>query len=147
TRGRSIEQQMPADLPAVLGVRDQLVQVFLNLILNAIDATAQGGHIVIRAAAETDGFVQVCVEDDGAGIAAENAGRLLPPYFTTKRHGPGLGLFVTRKLVTDHGGAVDFRSQGSRGTVFRVRLPAASPVLEHVPTPVIEKDLASLPGV
>ncbi len=103
---------------------DQLVQVFLNLVLNAIDATAKNGRIEIRAAAERGG-VGVEVRDDGPGIPPEQAARLFQPYFTTKKHGTGLGLFVTRKLVADHGGDVTFKSTRGEGTTFRVWLPGA----------------------
>jgi signal transduction histidine kinase len=122
-KGRLIEKQVPAGLPAVIGVRDQLVQVFLNLILNAIDATDQGGHIVLQAQAGDDTLC-VTVEDDGVGIAVENRERLFQPYFTTKKHGTGLGLFVTRTLIHDHNGSIDCTPL-ERGTRFRVTLPSA----------------------
>ena len=124
-KGRHVAADVPRDLPPLFGVRDQLVQVFLNLVLNAIDATARGGRIDIRAE-RGDGELAVTVRDDGCGIAAGHAERLFQPYFTTKKHGTGLGLFVTRKLVTDHGGTVEFESRPGEGTVFRVRLPLAS---------------------
>jgi signal transduction histidine kinase len=122
TRGRVLSPQVPPDLPPLYGVRDQLVQVFLNLVLNAVDATERGGRIDLRAECR-DGAVLVAVQDDGAGIPPEHADRIFRPYFTTKKHGTGLGLFVTRNLVTDHGGTVEFESRPGAGTVFRVRLP------------------------
>jgi signal transduction histidine kinase len=125
TKGRVIEPVFPPDLPALYGVRDQLVQVFLNLILNAIDAAGKGGRITLSVD-RRDGEVEVAVEDDGPGIAPEHAGRLFQPYFTTKKNGTGLGLFVTRKLVADHGGTVEFASRPGHGTVFRVQLPVAA---------------------
>ena len=121
---RAIAVHLPDDLPPLWGVRNQLVQGFLNLILNAVDATARGGHIDIRGERDADAVV-VTVHDDGPGIARENAGRLFQPYFTTKKHGTGLGLFVTRKLLADHGGTVECISAPGRGTAFRVRLPIA----------------------
>jgi two-component system NtrC family sensor kinase len=124
TKGRIITPVVPPDLPPIRGVRDQLVQVLLNLVLNAIDATDKGGRIelvVERLPTE----LQVRVRDDGAGIAPENAGRIFQPYFTTKKHGTGLGLFVTRKLVLDHGGNVAYSSRPGEGTEFQVRLPLA----------------------
>jgi signal transduction histidine kinase len=124
TKGRLLSPHLPPDLPPLDGVRDQLVQVFLNLILNAVDATDRGGHIDLRAERH-GGEVVVTVQDDGAGIPPEHAGRVFAPYFTTKKHGTGLGLFVTRKLVTEHGGTVEFDSRPGAGTVFRVRLPVA----------------------
>jgi signal transduction histidine kinase len=124
TRGRVLTRALPPDLPPLYGVRDQLVQVFLNLVLNAVDATDRGGHIDLHAEHRA-GAVVVTVRDDGTGIPPAQAERVFQPYFTTKHHGTGLGLFVTRNLVTDHGGSVDFESRPGEGTVFRVRLPAA----------------------
>jgi two-component system NtrC family sensor kinase len=121
-KGRIIAREVPSDLPTFPGVRDQLVQVFLNLILNAIDATNKGGHIALRAQ-RLDGVLQVEIHDDGPGIAPGQAGRMFQPYFTTKKFGTGLGLFVTRKLIAEHGGTVEFTSQPGQGTVFRIRLP------------------------
>jgi signal transduction histidine kinase len=126
TKGRTIELQVPPDLPPLYGVRDQLVQVFLNLVLNAIDATGPGGRIEVTAARHGNGL-EVTVRDNGSGIAPGHAARLFQPYFTTKKHGTGLGLFVTRTLVTDHGGTVTFESTPGRETVFRVRLPLEPP--------------------
>lgn len=121
-KGRVLSIDLPPDLPPLHGVRDQLVQVFLNLVLNAVDATEQGGHIDISARQQGD-EVQITVQDDGVGIPLDMQKRLFQPYFTTKKDGTGLGLFVTRKLVQDHGGRVEFASLPSGGTVFRVFLP------------------------
>jgi two-component system NtrC family sensor kinase len=125
THGRIASPVLPADLPPIYGVRDQLVQVFLNLVLNAIDATDKSGRIELSVV-RTEGGVEVAVRDEGCGIKESDAVRLFQPYFTTKRHGTGLGLFVTRKLIEDHGGTVTFESTPAGGTVFRVSLPAAS---------------------
>ncbi len=122
TRGRIATPPIPADLPLLEGFRDKLVQVFLNLVLNAIDATPRGCRIEVSVACVPAG-VEVAVQDTGCGIGPEQAGRLFQPYFTTKKHGTGLGLFVTRKLVQDHGGSIDFESIPGAGTTFRVRLP------------------------
>jgi signal transduction histidine kinase len=127
TKGRVIEPVVPPALPPLYGVRDQLVQVFLNLVLNAVDATGKGGHIRIHVTRHP-GEVEVTVSDDGPGVAPEHAGRLFQPYFTTKVNGTGLGLFVTRQLVAEHGGTVDFDSRPGEGTVFRVRLPVRAEV-------------------
>jgi signal transduction histidine kinase len=122
TKNRILELRLPPELPVLFGVRDQFVQIFLNLILNAMDATAKGGHIII-AAEERFGELQITVQDNGSGILPEHASRLFQPYFTTKSHGTGLGLFVTRRLVCDHGGSIDFESRPGKGTTFRVCLP------------------------
>lgn len=126
-RSRAIATDIAADLPPVLGVRDELVQVFLNLILNAIDAAAQGGSIRVTAASESDVIV-IHVRDTGAGIAPELRSHIFQPYFTTKKHGTGLGLFVTRKLIQDHGGGIEFQSAMGEGTTFTIRLPSLRPL-------------------
>ena len=125
-RARPIATDIPAELPPILGVRDELVQVFLNLILNAIDATSQGGNISVSAAAAGAAMV-IQVRDGGAGISADQQEHIFQPYFTTKKHGTGLGLFVTRKLLEDHGGAIEFASAAGAGTTFTIRLPVAEP--------------------
>jgi signal transduction histidine kinase len=125
THGRIASPELPRDLPPLYGVRDQLVQVFLNLVLNAIDATDKVGHVELTVA-RTETGVEVSVRDDGCGIKPEEAGRLFQPYFTTKKHGTGLGLFVTRKLVEEHGGTVTCEPAACMGTVFRVALPLAA---------------------
>jgi signal transduction histidine kinase len=136
TKGRVIERRLPAGLPPVYAVRDQLVQAFLNLILNAIDATEAGGRIEL-AAERHGGDVVVAVRDNGAGMPPDQAKRVFEPYFTTKKHGTGLGLFVTRKLVADHGGSVEFESRPGQETVFRVRLPVGGSAGSADPGPVV----------
>jgi two-component system NtrC family sensor kinase len=121
-RGRIPTPDLPPDLPPLFAVRDQLVQVFLNLVLNALDATDRDGKIDLQVTRRAGG-VEVSVRDSGHGIAPEHAARLFQPYFTTKKHGTGLGLFVTRQLVADHGGTVTFESRLGAGTTFRVFLP------------------------
>lgn len=120
--GRIPTPALPLDLPPLFAVRDQLVQVFLNLVLNALDATDRDGKIDLQVTRWAGG-VEVSVRDSGSGIAPEHAARLFQPYFTTKKHGTGLGLFVTRQLVADHGGSVSFESRPGVGTTFRVYLP------------------------
>jgi signal transduction histidine kinase len=130
TRQRTLETNLTTDLPPVVGKKDLLVQVILNLILNAIDATDNGGRIVVRATVE-HGQVHVAVEDNGAGIRPEHIGRIFQPYFTTKNEGTGLGLYVARKLVVEHGGTMQFTTEAGTGTVFQVSLPGAAAFLAN----------------
>jgi signal transduction histidine kinase len=118
--GKSIQMNVSTDLPPLFVVRDQLVQAVLNLVLNAIDATQRGGQIAVDARA-LDGELVLEVSDNGHGI--RDAAKLFQPYFTTKPHGTGLGLFVTHKLVSEHGGRVTFDSSPNERTVFRIHLP------------------------
>jgi len=122
TKQRSITTLFPADLPAVVGVRDYLTQVVLNLVLNAIDATDEQGRIHLAAAAD-DGFLVLSVADDGRGVSIADRCRLFQPFFTTKSHGTGLGLFVSRQIVEESAGTLSFESEPGQGSTFFVRLP------------------------
>jgi signal transduction histidine kinase len=122
TKQRVITTDVPPDLPAVMGVRDHLTQVVLNLVLNAIDATDDQGHIRVAAQAESGSLV-LSVDDDGRGISIADRCRLFQPFFTTKAHGTGLGLFVSRQILEDNSGSLSFRSEPGQGSTFFVRLP------------------------
>ncbi len=133
-RGCSIrvEQELAPDLPRFLGQRDALMQVLLNLLLNAIDAMPCGGilRIVTRQARETIDqserwCVQIIVADNGPGIAFDLQERIFDPFFTTKPHGSGLGLAVSRQLVEQHGGSLRVQSIPGSGATFIVSLPVA----------------------
>jgi signal transduction histidine kinase len=124
-KNRNITTDLPDGLPSLMGVHDQIVQVLFNLILNAIDATGKGGHITLRAQATTD-TVEIQVIDDGHGIPAEVQEKLFRPYFTTKRQGTGLGLFVIRRILNAHGGSIRCESTLGQGTTFHITLPRES---------------------
>jgi two-component system, NtrC family, sensor kinase len=126
-KNRDLTVSVPDDLPVLAGVRDQLVQVVFNLVLNAIDATGKGGRIALSASKDTvANRVVLTVTDDGGGIDAATLARLFRPYVTTKRHGTGLGLFVVRRIVESHGGQVAVDSAPGHGATFRVELPVPS---------------------
>jgi len=123
-------------LPPVLGHRDQLVQVFLNLIKNAAEAApADGGEITLETAYQqgvrfaVPGStsrvhlpLRVSVKDNGAGIPEDIQGYLFDPFVTSKPQGSGLGLALVAKIIGDHGGVIEFDSRPRR-TEFRVMLP------------------------
>lgn len=123
-KGRKIVTQYAEESLVIFGVRDQLLQVFLNLILNALDATQEGGTIEIRTAS-VGGRLQVMIRDDGRGIEPPDREKLFEPYFTTKPTGTGLGLFVSRNILIETGGRIELRESSSAGTMFEVTLPLA----------------------
>jgi len=131
TKQRVISTDIAANLPAVLVVRDYLTQVILNVVLNAIDATDDQGRIHLRARTE-GGWMELSVEDDGRGISLADRCRLFQPFFTTKPHGTGLGLFVSRQMLEEFSGTLTFCSEPGRGSTFTIRLP-----WEAAPTAVV----------
>ncbi len=110
--------------PRVRGVRDQIVQVFLNLLLNAVEAMPEGGEVLIEAS-QLDGEVRVAICDTGMGLSPEVRARLFEPFFTTKPDGTGLGLSISYSFVHAHGGHIEVNSEKGRGSCFLVVLPSA----------------------
>jgi len=115
----------PDSLPRAHGVGAELNQVWMNLIDNALDAVAVGGHVAVTAS-EAPGRVVVRIVDDGPGIPESIRRRIFDPFFTTKEvgKGSGLGLDIVRRLVQQHEGEVDVDSRPGR-TEFSVTLPAS----------------------
>ena len=132
---RFVENYDPS-LPQVLGNRDQLIQIFLNLVKNAAEAApAEGAEIVLGTAFQhgvrlavqgSESRVHlplvISVQDNGSGIPKSLHEHMFDPFVTTKSNGTGLGLALVAKIVGDHGGVIEFDSQPRR-TVFRVMLP------------------------
>ena len=113
------------DLPSVALAEDSLRQVFLNLSLNALDATPEGGAVAIYAARGRAG-VEVWVDDQGSGVPHDQRENIFQPFFSTRGDRPGgLGLAISRKLVEEAGGWIEVGDAPSGGARFRVFLPAA----------------------
>lgn len=113
--------QLSPDLPQVQADGEKIKQVFLNLLLNAVEAMPTGGTITIETSATQDG-VAVSFGDTGPGISPEARLHLFDPFYTTKSDGTGLGLAICHQIVTMHGGSIEVET-GDRGSVFRVSLP------------------------
>ncbi|HEX9023706.1 MAG TPA: ATP-binding protein [Geobacteraceae bacterium] len=119
----SVEDKCPGGL-SVMGNRDRLEQVFLNLARNAIQAMPGGGLLTFSAEAAA-GKVKIRVSDSGEGIDREIMHKIFEPFFTTKARGTGLGLALCRKLAGEHGGEITVESAEGDGTVVTVVLPGA----------------------
>jgi two-component system NtrC family sensor kinase len=124
--GIELMLQLSSALPRIRGNSGKLQQVFLNLVLNARDAMAEGGRLTLRTWAEA-GFIHAEVADTGQGIAADHIARIYDPFFTTKgiRKGTGLGLSVTYGIVQEHNGIIEVESRPGAGTRFRLEFPAS----------------------
>jgi len=123
-----IKTELGDKLPAVQWDPDRIKQVLLNLLLNALQATDQGGTITVSSEyiveSPQDRFVRLAVADTGVGISSENLEKLFSPFFTTKgREGSGLGLMTCHNIVDEHRGSIDVDSQLGVGTTFQLNLP------------------------
>jgi signal transduction histidine kinase len=125
-RSVKVEVLLPPALPPVVADERRLSQVFLNLLLNAADATDGAGHVRVEAAVEAGG-VTVTVADDGPGIPAADLARVFEPFFTTKAggQGTGLGLAISQGIVESFGGELRATNGAAGGAVLTLRLRAA----------------------
>lgn len=110
------------DLPLVKCDFNQLKQVMLNLMQNAMEASGPDGRVSVETGLK-DGRVFIAVRDTGAGIDSENMGRLFEPFFTTKVQGTGLGLAIVKKIINDHYGDISVRNLPVRGAEFNIEFP------------------------
>jgi signal transduction histidine kinase len=124
-KGKKVVTKYADGLPPLRVARDQLVQVFLNLVLNAMDATDEGGTIEIETGYGDD-RIRVAIKDNGHGISPDARSRIFQPYYTTKEFGTGLGLLVCRNIMEQTiGGTIELTESSPSGTTFTVHLNAA----------------------
>ena len=133
-RGVRVEVELrEAARPLVLVSADEIREVLLNLLLNAIDAMPAGGRVVLETA-EHDGTASITVADNGVGMSEDVLSRAFEPFFSTKgRHGRGLGLSVCRDIATAHGGRLTAESAPGRGSTFCLLVPAIQGGEPHGP--------------
>ena len=118
----SVTLDIPAALPPVALDKDQMEQVFFNIIKNAMEAMRDGGAITIELSSD-DRDVSVVFRDSGSGMSDEQLAHLFEPYRTTKEKGSGLGLMISARIVNEHGGTIVAESELGHGTTFYIRLP------------------------
>lgn len=121
-RGIAVDGELPASTPVIMADRNQLKQVFFNLVKNAMEAMGPGGRLSLRVRTDDDS-VFVAVADTGSGIKVEDLPRLFSPYHTTKAGGHGLGLMIVQRILRDHGGHVGIESKEGVGTVVTLQFP------------------------
>ena len=116
---------LAAELPKVTADRVQLQQVFLNLMLNGIEAMKDlGGELTVKSQLDNDGQVQISVSDTGVGLPLEKVDQIFDAFFTTKRQGSGMGLAISRSIVESHGGRLWASGNTGRGATFHFTLPS-----------------------
>ena len=123
----SIHCELANDLPQIMGDRVQLQQVFMNLMLNGIEAmkdTGPGGELTIKAQQYDNRQLVISVGDTGVGLQPEQAGQIFDAFFTTKPQGTGMGLPISRSIIESHGGRLWASPNSGRGTTFQFTLPS-----------------------
>jgi signal transduction histidine kinase len=131
-----LELDLSDNAPVIVGDGEQLAQVLVHLLSNALDAMPETGRLTVRTGI-TDDSLEISVTDTGSGIDPEQVSRIFEPFFTTKvaGQGTGLGLFLTLHILKNHGGSITVDTAPGRGTTMLVRLPRglnAAPALAVV---------------
>ena len=124
----SIRTELAENLPKIMADRVQLQQVFLNLMLNGIDAMKEmsgGSELTIKSETK-DGEMMISVRDTGVGLPAEQADQIFRAFFTTKDKGTGMGLPISRSIIESHGGRLWATGASGRGATFQFTLPATA---------------------
>ena len=121
-----IDKELDETIPKTMGARDQLIQVFMNLGLNALETVPKGGALTVRTY-RSRGGIRIEFADTGEGMDEQTRSRLFMPFFSTKDDGLGLGLYIAQNLVHAHGGQIEVESSPGSGSVFTVVLPIRPP--------------------
>jgi PAS domain S-box-containing protein len=119
-----VQEEFAKGLPLIPANADQLKQAFYNLIKNAVQALSHGGILRVTTS-RSDTHLQISFEDNGTGISIEDMAHITEPYFTRKKTGTGLGLFLVQRILHEHGGHLELHSEPGRGTTARILLPLA----------------------
>lgn len=124
----TVHQRLAPNLPPLEAVSDQLKQVFLNIVINAVEAMPEGGDLYVDTRLTPDGrWITVSFTDTGIGLSPEEQANIFEPFYTTKTKGTGLGLSVSYGIIERHGGSIEVHSQPGQGSRFTVKLPVSQP--------------------
>lgn len=119
----SLRLQHTGSIPFLIGDENELKQLFMNLILNSIEAIEMDGSVTVKIKSLSDSKIHVEVTDDGPGISKDKLNKVFHPFFTTKKHGTGLGLATCKRIVLNHGGQITVESEPDKGACFIIELP------------------------
>jgi signal transduction histidine kinase len=119
---------IPSEVPHLTGDENELKQLFMNLILNSLEAIQEKGNVWVKVKCPFDSMVNIVVADDGPGIPSEQVGKIFQPFFTSKKNGTGLGLATCKRIVANHDGFIRVQSKPGEGTRFTIDLPLNSRV-------------------
>jgi PAS domain S-box-containing protein len=123
--GMDIIIDLDPNLPEILADEEKLGQAFINILLNALEASARGSKIEIQSAFDTrnGSCARIVIADEGQGVAEQHIGDIFKPFFTTKSSGTGLGLSNAQRIIEAHGGRIDVENRHPSGAFFRINLP------------------------
>lgn len=124
--GIEIIEELDPTLPPTMVDPYQIEQVFLNVLLNAVQAMRRGGRLTLRSGKE-NGEIWFAISDTGIGIASEKMDKIFKPFFTDKPQGTGLGLSIAQRIVEEHDGRIEVMSKPGRGSIFTIFLPIRGP--------------------
>ncbi len=123
-QGIDVEKEFQSSLPHIYADPEQIQQVLMNIVLNAIQAMPEGGRLRFKTLFQAeDGMVQLAIGDTGIGISEEIIPKIFKPFYTTKAKGAGLGLAIVEKITQEHKGKVSISSKGGMGTTVEISLP------------------------
>lgn len=131
-RNTRVESDLHPDLPGFYGDRGMIMHAFMNLFINAMEATLEKGVIQIKTFSDEE-WIVVQFKDTGIGIAESSLNKIFDPFFTTKDHGTGLGLSIVHTIIKNHQGQIEVESDYHIGTTFSVKLPVAGGGTDHGP--------------
>ena len=124
TKAINVLKDIDNNLPMIMADQMQLQQIFLNLMLNAVDAMPDGGTLAIKTFQYLEkNSIQIEISDTGKGIHEEILEKIFQPFFTTKLKGSGMGLAISKRIVEEHGGSINVKSTQNRGTTFTILFP------------------------
>ena len=132
-KGIDVETEVSSGLPLVFTDENQITQVFLNIMINALQAMGAGGKLSIHAEERTfnnDRWVNVSFSDTGPGMDRAKINKIFEPFFSTRQGGTGLGLAIAHRIIEDHGGSIHVESVEGSGSVFTVQLPVRNNIVK-----------------